>query len=118
VSSIIRGFGATRMAVGAHAWVSPATAARIFGLALNSDPVLAQLFGVREFALGALTATSCGTELVKVLRIGIALDAIDAIGCVRRRDQLLLRGKVLTAGGAVLLAVIGAGALATITAEE
>jgi hypothetical protein len=114
VSSIIRGFGATRMAVGAHAWVSPATAARIFGLALNSDPVL----GVREFALGALTATSCGTELVKVLRIGIALDAIDAIGCVRRRDQLLLRGKVLTAGGAVLLAVIGAGALATITAEE
>jgi hypothetical protein len=117
VSSIIRGFGATRMAVGAIAWVSPATAGRIFGLDPNSDPVLAQLFGVRDFALGALTATSRGAELVKVLRIAIAIDAIDAIGCVRRRDQLPLRGKALTAGGAVLFAAIGAGALATTAAE-
>jgi hypothetical protein len=113
VSSMIRSFGATRMAVGALAWVAPATAGRVFGLDPNSDPVVAQLFGVRDFGLGALTAGSSGDDLIKVLRVGVAIDAIDAIGCLRRRKQLSMQGKILTAGGAVLFAVIGAGSLAT-----
>ncbi len=111
MSSIIRGFGATRMAVGALAWVAPATSGRIFGLDPTSDPVLAQLFGVRDFALGALTATTSGADLAKVLRIGVALDAVDALGCVRRRRRLSTQGKILTGGGAAMFAVLGAVAL-------
>jgi hypothetical protein len=118
VSSMIRSFGATRMAVGALAWLAPATAGRVFGLDPDSDPVLAQLFGVRDFGLGALTVTSSGADLVKVLRVGVAIDAVDAIGCLRRRQQLSMQAKILTAGGAVLFALIGAGALTTTTAPD
>ena len=118
MSSLIRGFGASRMAVGALAWVAPSAAARTFGLRPDSDPVVAQLFGVRDFALGALTAISSGAELRQVLRIGVAIDTVDALGCIRRREQLSMHGKLLTAGGAVLFAAIGVSALsATATAD-
>lgn len=118
MSSLIRGFGASRMAVGALAWVAPSAAARTFGLRPDSDPVIAQLFGVRAFALGALTAISSGAGLRQVLRIGVAIDTVDALGCVRQRDQLTTQGRTLTAGGAVLFAAIGASALAATAATD
>ncbi len=106
-------FGAARMAVGALSWLAPAMSARVFGLKFDSDPVFTQLFGARDFALGALTALSTETDLTRVLALGLAIDTADAIGCARQHQSLSVHAKILTAGGAVLFAAIGAAALLT-----
>lgn len=103
------------MAVGALAWVSPSLAARAFGLDPdNQQPIVAQLFGARDFALGVLTATSSGTTRDQVLRVGVMIDAVDTVASLReiRGGRLSTQAAILIGGGAALFAVIGAAALA------
>jgi hypothetical protein len=112
MSSLTRAFGVSRMSVGALSWLAPVTATRVLGLRPGSDPVITQLFGARDLALGALVACGVGEQLTQALKVGVAIDIADVVGCLRRRESLSLQGKVLTAGGAVLFATVGAGALA------
>lgn len=108
-------FGAARMAVGAVSWVSPRLSARIFGTDPDAaDPIIMQLFGVRDFAIGLLTATAPAGQRAQVLKIGAAIDAVDTVAGARqlRAGTLSTRGKILTFGGAASFAAIGAAFLA------
>ena len=109
---LIRGFGAARMAIGAIAWIAPSLATRAFGLGASAEqPIVGQLFGAREFALGALTASGSGAAL----RAGIAIDGADAVASLRnmRAGAFSTQAKVLVAAGAATFAGIGLAALAT-----
>ena len=115
MSSLVKAFGIARMGIGVISWVSPPLTTRLFGLDPDSkQPIVAQLFGAREFALGLLTATSSRPALDHVLRIGVAIDAADAVASARqiRAGKFSTQAKVLVAAGAVGFAVIGAVALA------
>jgi hypothetical protein len=112
--SLIRTFGAARMAVGAVSWIAPTFTARIFGLDPDGkQPVVTQLFGARDFALGLLTATTSGRNREQVLRVGVAIDAIDAAASLRqiRAGTLSTHGAIGVGAGAALFALIGAAAL-------
>jgi hypothetical protein len=87
----------------------------VFGLDPNSrQPIVTQLFGARECALALATATSAGETRRQVLRLGVMIDSADTVACLlqMRKGAFSNQAKVLTAGGAVLFAVIGATALA------
>ena len=110
-SALIRGFGASRMAIGAATWLAPSLATRAFGLgAAAEQPIVAQLFGAREFALGALTAGGSGAAL----RAGIAIDAVDTIASLRnmRAGAFSPQAKLLVAAGAAAFTAVGLAALA------
>jgi hypothetical protein len=113
--SLIQAFGCARMAVGALSWVAPSFTARIFGLDPDSkQPIVTQLFGARDFALGFLTATGSGTTRAQVLRLGVMIDGVDTVASLRqiRGGTLSTQGAVLVGAGAALFASIGAAALA------
>jgi hypothetical protein len=96
--------------------VAPASAARLFGLDPNSkQPVVTQLFGARDFALGYLTATRSGPAREQVLRLGVVIDIVDTVASLRqiRKGALSTQAAILVGGGAALFAAIGATALAT-----
>lgn len=108
-------FGAARMAVGGVSWLSPRLSARIFGADPDAaDPIIMQLFGARDFAIGLLTAVAGPEQRAQVLRIGVAIDAVDTVAGARqlRAGTLTTRGKILTFGGAASFAAIGAALLA------
>lgn len=112
-------FGGARMAVGAISWISPRASARVFGTDPDAaDPIITQLFGVRDFALGLLTAIAPPDQRRQVLQIGIAIDAVDTVASARqlRAGTLSTQGKLLIAAGAASFSVIGAVLLAA--AEE
>jgi hypothetical protein len=114
-SSLAQAFGGTRMAVGVLSWAAPSLAARVFGLDPRSrQPIITQLFGAREFALGFLTATRSGPARAQVLRLGVMIDAVDTVASLGqiRRGAFSTQAKLLTAGGAALFAAVGAAALA------
>lgn len=103
------------MAVGALSWVAPSLAARVFGLDPDSkQPIVTQLFGVRDFALGLTTATSSGAARRHVLRLGVVIDVVDTVASLRqmRAGTLSAQAAILVGGGAALFAAIGATALA------
>jgi hypothetical protein len=114
--SLIQAFAATRMAVGVLAWLAPSLAARIFGLdpVTSRQPILSQLFGARECALAAATATSSGETRRRVLALGVMIDSADTVASLlqMRRGAFSTRAKILTAGGAAFFAAVGAAALA------
>lgn len=112
--TLIQSFGAARMAVGAVSWISPSLSAHLFGLDRTSrQPIVTQLFGARDFALGLLTATAPAPARQQVLRTGVAIDAADTVACLRqmRAGTLSPQAMLLVAAGAALFTTIGAVAL-------
>lgn len=112
--SFMQAFGGARMAVGAVSWMAPSLTARIFGLDPDSrQPIVTQLFGARDFALGFVTATSAGPTGRQVLRLGAMIDAADTVASLRqiRAGTLSTQGAILVGGAAALATAIGAAAL-------
>ena len=105
-------FGLGRVAVGATAWLTPATTNRVSGIEVG-EPVMTQLFGSRDLALGALTATTDGAARRRVLQIGVAIDLADAVaaGLQARGGAMSGRALAVLGGGALLAASLGAFAL-------
>ncbi len=104
------------MAIGVLSWLAPSLAARIFGLEPEGrQPIVTQLFGAREFALGLATATSSGAARRRVLGIGVMIDVVDTVASIRqvRAGNFSTQAKILTAGGAAFFAALGAVALAS-----
>lgn len=100
--------------------MAPSFTARIFGLDPDSkQPIVTQLFGARDFALGFLTATTSGTTREHVLGPGVMIDAVDTVASLRqiRAGTLSTQGAILVGAGAALFAVIGATAQAGDTLE-
>jgi hypothetical protein len=121
MSTMIKAFGAARMAVGVVSWLSPRLSSRIFGLGPDSSqPIVAQLFGARDFAMGYLTATTTGAERTQVLRVCAAIDAVDAVASLRqaRAGTIGPHGMVLVGAGAAGFALIGLAALRAQEAGE
>lgn len=107
-------FGITRVAVGIISWIAPTQASRVFGLDPHSrQPVVTQLFGARDIALGALTATASGSALRQVLAVGVAIDAADTIASARqaRAGTLSAHGIVGVGVGAAFFTGLGVAAL-------
>ncbi len=114
--ALLRAFGVTRAAIGLTAWLAPNLATRMFGLGPRSEqPIVAQLFGVRELILGLLTAAGPGEAQRAALRIGIAVDSADAVASLRQigAGRLSPTAKLLVGAGAATFAGIGAAAVAT-----
>lgn len=114
MSPLLKSFVGTRMAIGVVSWVAPSFAARIFGLDPARQPIIPQLFGAREFALGFVTAASTGTTRKQALRLGVMIDTADAVATFRgmRKGLYSTQAKILVGAGAGLFAAIGATALA------
>ena len=94
--------------------IAPDLAARAFGLDPSRDqPIVSQLFGARDFALGFLTATGPAATRAQVLRVGVALDVADSIASLRqiRAGNFTPTAKVLIGAGAVSFAAFGVAAL-------
>ena len=102
------------MAVGALSWAAPDLSARVFGIDRRTDPIVTELFGARDFALGLLTATTDGATRQQVLRVGVAIDVADTVASLRqiRAGEMSTQSVLLVAAGAALFAGIGAAALA------
>ncbi|MCW2848056.1 MAG: hypothetical protein JWR90_2030 [Marmoricola sp.] len=106
----ITGLAFGRIAVGTVSLVSPKLAARLFlldGAANPALPYLSRMFGSREIALGGLTLVATGDARRRLVQVGVAVDAADA-----------LTGLTAAASGAVskkagiALAVVAAAAIA------
>lgn len=113
--------GGTRAAVGVLAWAAPGRTMRLTGLgpaaagaadAAASAGVVTRLFSSRDLALGwALLQPDPGVRTT-ALRVGLAVDLVDAaasvLGVRRGAHRASLVG---VAAGALLLAALGAAAL-------
>lgn len=119
-TQLIRAFGATRMAVGAISWLTPSLAARVFGVDQSDQPIVTELFGARDFALGFLTATTSGPTLEQVLRVGVALDAADTIASAREisAGRMSNRAKLMIAAGAATFTAIGVASLSGMSGDK
>jgi len=107
----ITGLAAGRIAVGLVSFVSPGLAAKLFLLDSKANPGLpymSRMFGSREIALGALTLASSGAARVRLIQIGIAIDAGDAFTGVAAAST----GATSKKAG-ILLAVVGGAAVAS-----
>jgi hypothetical protein len=107
----ITGLAAGRIAVGLVSFVSPKLAAKLFLLDSKANPGLpymSRMFGSREIALGALTLASSGAARVRLIQIGIAIDAGDAFTGVAAAST----GATSKKAG-ILLALVAAGAVAS-----
>lgn len=102
-----------RIVIGALAWLSPALAAKAFGIGVADEGYLpSRLFGARDLALGVGTLTATGESRKKLLQVGLACDALDLAAAVVGHRE----GKLPTAG-AVLTGLAAAGAVATAVKE-
>jgi len=107
----ITGLAAGRIAVGLVSFISPRLAAKLFLLDSRANPGLpyvTRMFGSREIALGALTLASSGAARVRLIQIGIAIDAGDAFTGVAAAST----GATSKKSG-ILLALVAAGAVAS-----
>lgn len=112
MSGLLTGFVVTRMAIGVASWFAPSLTARIFGLEPARQPIVSQLFGAREFALGLGTAVSSGDVRRQALRVGVAIDVADAVASLRGIRGFSARARILVAAGAASFAAIGVVAVA------
>ncbi len=112
MSTLLRTFVVTRLAIGLVSWFAPSLAARLFGLEPLPQPIIGQLFGAREFALGTVIAAGSGPTRRQALRVGIAIDAADAVASLRGIRGMSPQARILVAAGAASFAAIGAVALA------
>ena len=76
------GLAAGRTAAGLGAWVAPRIAAQVIGAGRGAGPSLSlalRLFGARDLAIGVAYLTAGAAERDRWLRIGMAVDAADAL---------------------------------------
>ncbi|WP_140687607.1 hypothetical protein [Mycolicibacterium hodleri] len=87
------GLSATRIGIGALAWIRPVTTARLFGMrgaAQAESAYLWRLFGVRDVVVGAATLRAPEDERLAWVALGLACDTADgAAAVVGRRDGSL-----------------------------
>ena len=109
--SLAKNLAIARIVLGISAWVAPSLTYRVFGLDPDAPPILGQIFGVRELAVGLLGLSGSRAAL----QAGVVVDAADAIATVReaRNGTLSMRTQVALGGAAVGATAIGIAALAT-----
>jgi hypothetical protein len=81
----VKALSGIRLVVGAAAWLTPRLAGKGFGLnpAENPQaPYLGRLFGARDVALAVGTAQATGEARRQWLRIGVGVDAADAVAAI------------------------------------
>lgn len=110
--------GSARTAVGVGTWLAPRRSLRTFGLgpatagpaaATGSVDVVSRLFGVRDLALGVAVLQPDPALRRAALRIGLAVDAVDAVASVLgARAGAPRRSLVGVAAGALGFVVLGA----------
>jgi hypothetical protein len=109
-ASLAKNLAIARIALGISAWVAPSFTYRTFGIDPDGPPILGQIFGARELAVGLLALN--GNR--QALQAGVVVDAADAIATLReaRSGTLSARTTVLLGGAAVGATAIGIAALA------
>ena len=109
---IIRGLIGVRGAIGVGAWAAPNFSGKLFGLDPAGNPqasYLGRLFGARDVALAAGTASTSGAARQLWLRLGLACDLADAAAGVlaARSGVLPTPAAVLVTGTALVAAGLG-----------
>ena len=105
-----------RMFAGAISWASPALSSRVFGLGKiapgGSPGLVARLFGIRDFVLGAAVHHPDPTVRKAVLQAGIVCDSADVVASLIAVRAGAPKATLLGAtAGAGLFVVLGAAAL-------
>lgn len=105
-----------RMFAGAISWVSPALSSRAFGLgtiaAGGSPGLVARLFGIRDFVLGAAVHHPDPGVRKAVLQAGIVCDSADVVASLIAVRAGAPKTTLLGAtAGAALFVALGASAL-------
>jgi uncharacterized protein DUF4267 len=81
---------AMRIGIGALAWASPSSAAKLFGMpraAAAESPYLWRLFGIRDVVVGTATLRASGPDRRTWVAFGLICDAADgAAAAISRRD--------------------------------
>jgi hypothetical protein len=83
--SAVKALSGIRFVVGAAAWLAPRAAGKGFGLKPEENPqapYLGRLFGARDVALAVGTAQASGEAQRQWLRIGVGVDAADALAAI------------------------------------
>jgi hypothetical protein len=96
----------------AAGWLTPGLTAKVFGIDLSENralPFLGRLFAVRDGYMGVQLLEQEGDDLDRVLQLGIAVDALDAVaaGLAGVRGQLPKRAAIMA--GATALAAVALG---------
>ena len=105
-----------RMFAGGISWLSPRASWRVFGLGSTapdaSTGLIARLFGIRDFVLGAAVHHPDPTVRRAVLQAGVACDLVDIASSLIAVHAGAPKIVLLTAtGGAAAFAAIGLTAL-------
>ncbi|HZJ05310.1 MAG TPA: hypothetical protein VFD59_07555 [Nocardioidaceae bacterium] len=105
----ITSLSVARMIIGVSSWAAPALSLRLAMLddGAPQSAYLLRLFGVRDIALGAATLSASGAARTDLVKIGIVVDAADAVAGLLAASS----GGVSKPKGA-LLAVPGLAAVA------
>ena len=102
--------GAARIGVGALSLMSPAVAARAFGIDPGrSDAWVTRLFGSRELVLAGSLLAAKGPQVRTVALLGAAIDGLDVISSAAEmsRGNLTRYTGISGGGGAVLFLTLG-----------
>lgn len=102
---------ATRIGIGALAWIRPSATAGLFGIrgpAQAESPYLWRLFGIRDVVVGTATLRAPADERRAWVTFGLACDAADgAAAVIGQRDGSLPRSTAALV--AVPAAAVGLG---------
>jgi hypothetical protein len=115
-ASLAKNIAIGRIALGISAWLAPSLTNRIFGIDPDGPPIIGELFGIRELALGLLGLSGSRAAL----QAGVLVDSADAIATLRetRGGRLSKRTTFLLGTAAVSATAIGIGALAEDSGPE
>ncbi len=81
----VKALSGLRLVIGAAAWLAPRASGKGFGLRPAENPqapYLGRLFGARDVALGVGTLQATGEARRQWLRIGVGVDAADAVAAI------------------------------------
>lgn len=106
----LSGLALARIAFGTAAWVAPHGTLKVAGVPIDSPraPYLSRMFGAREVALGAMQMLASGDQRDALIKVGIAVDASDAVA-----GLLTMRGGAVSKPKALLLGAVAASAVVT-----
>ena len=106
----VTGLSIGRIVVGLVSLLSPSLAAKLLLLDRGANPALpylSRMFGSREIALGGLTLAATGDARSRLVQVGVAVDAADALTGITAAAS----GAVSKKAG-IALAVVAAAAIA------
>ena len=107
-----------RLAVGGGALVAPHRTARVFGIDAAASPAavyVGRLFGIRALMMAFLVATTTGFERDRQLRLGVAVDLVDAAAAIAAARRRELETTTATAAFAAAVTEATLGIIATRT---